>query len=518
MNNLLQLPTPARTAHELEGLILGAVLDSEDAARLMDLGGLSDDHLQSPRVRLCWKLARRMVAAKCKVDAVTLFAAGQAANVLSDQDLGWLQHLQANNVLDGDRFAQVCEDLRKMAHARKIASDLDQLARSVQRDFRPGQLSGQLDGMQRDLASDYTPTQIGSLDVLAFADDMAKPVGERTSAMVIPTGIKVLDEIMIGFVPSLNVILGDPSIGKSALMGSILEAQLRSGRRVGFFGLEEGLRWLTRRIIAKHVGVSLADLGRKDLNSDQQLLWDSILPQLHDWFGRLFVSPQGSTPIDEMCRRATNMIIKHQVEEIFIDHIGEVRHNTRPGGQDNWAAADSYRRLRDLAVRHNVPVVVLAHRSTSARDRANGPPRPNEVGLTGEAEKIVRRMLGIWRKDGGLRATVIKNNEGKPNVTCEFDLIEEAAMVTSDGGRVVNLAEERRKENEAKDEEKKKKADSTYERTRERAKKAAEKDRLAKEKAAAEAKAKEDAEKAAKPQLALLDGGGPRPPEDPRDA
>lgn len=515
---LLHLPSTAREASELEGMLIGAVLAAKEPARLMDLAGITDAHFTNPRMRLCWSLLRRMVAAKMKViNCETVFAFGMSRVVFADADRYWLQQLEAANLLEGDdAFAQVCGELRRLVHSKKIAAQLRDLGSRAESNFNPGKLTGDLDGLQRELASDYTPTQLGSVDVVAFAEDMAKPAQLRTQ-QYFPTGVKVLDEIMIGWAPSLNVVLGDPGIGKSALMGSILEAELRAGVRVGFFGLEEGLRWLTRRIICKHVGIALSDLGRKELTEDQQTIFDALVPQLHGWFEKLWVSPRGRTPIDEVCRRATSMIVQYGVERIYLDHIGEVEHYGKPGEQNNWAVARSYQRLRDLAGRHNVPVIALAHRSTSARDRTNGPPRPFELGLTGEGEKMVRRMLGLWRKDGELRATVIKNNEGKPGVTAAFELVEDAAMVTAEGGRVVNLAEERRKEQEVKDAEKLKKSDSMFERNRKRAQAAKEKE--AKEKAKREAEAKEAEEKAAKekPQLQLIDGGQ-KPPDDPRDA
>lgn len=57
-------------------------------------------------------------------------------------------------------------------------------------------------------------------------------------------------------------------------------------------------------------------------------------------------------------------------------------------------------------------------------------------------------MLGLWPKGDAWRCTVLKANEAESGKTIEFDRHKESAMINVDGGRVVNLAQERREASE----------------------------------------------------------------------
>jgi replicative DNA helicase len=435
-----------------EGLLLGALLDAQNQGEVLDGTGLVDSDFLDPRVRLCWGLVSRLVARRRTVDAVGLFTAAKSVNLLREDDLEWLIACQSSNQLKGEALTHAAEDFRRKVRGREIADQLEQAAANIRRQgLRPAELSGTLEGITHQLTRNFAPDELTENDVVELVDAWeARERGETEGGLlVVPSYLKVLDEILKGFVPGLNMILGDPGIGKSAVIAAIMEAELEAGLRVGFFGLEEGYRWMTKRLLARDLKMAVGDVGIKTRTPEQKEKTVEAAQRLYELYrGRFMAYKFDGVGIDEICRRSTHWILNKGAQIIFIDHIGEIRHKSSGADGYNWAVADSYRRLRDLGFKRSVPIVALAHRKPESRERP-GPPRANDIGLTGEAEKMVRRLIGLWRKKDAMRATVIKNNEGQTDITCELARIFDAALVERDGGRIVNLGHEAREEREA---------------------------------------------------------------------
>jgi hypothetical protein len=445
-------------APELEGMMLGYVLSlGADRARTwndqqaaIDVSGLREELLFDPRVRIGWGILTRLVGRRVKVDSTVLFSAAKSANWLDEHDLDWLISIENTHGLTGEKFNTLTEDHRRRARGREIAGWLERAAQEIrERGLRPAELQGQLENIGQQLVREWAPDEQPELDVAEVLDDWDRRLRGETvgGALVVPTGIKIVDEVVKGFVPGLNMILGDPGIGKSAVIGSIIEAQLDAGLTVGLFGLEEGYRWLTKRLIARDLGMSVGDVGIAQRTVEQESKLPEVGQRLFELYkGRLLVYRHDGVSIDALCQRAATWILQKNCQAIYIDHIGEIQHGrVRDGDGYNWAVAQSYRRLRDLGNKRSVPIVAIAHRKPDARER-QGPPKANDVGLTGEAEKMVRRMLGLWRKNQSMRLTVIKNNEGKTDETVELERLYDSALVGRDGGRKISLEAEEREE------------------------------------------------------------------------
>lgn len=445
-------------APELEGMMLGYVLNLgaeksrswNDQQAAIDLSALRDEQLFDPRVRIGWGLLGRLVARRLKVDAVSLYSAAKAGNMLREDDLDWLLSIQNSHGLTAEKFQALTEDHRRRIRAREIAEQLERFATEIRsRGLMPALLQGQLEAISHQLVRDYAPDEKTELDVAEVFDDWDRRLrGENVGGMlVMPTGIQIIDEVAKGFVPGLNMILGDPGIGKSAAIASIIEAQLERGQTVGLFGLEEGYRWITKRLIARELGMSVGDVGIAQPTAEQTAKMGDVGKKIFDLYqGRFLAYRHDGLGIDQLCHRGVSWIVSKNCQAIYVDHIGEIRHRRSHDSQgDNWAVADSYRRLRDLGLRYSVPIIALAHRKPEAIDRP-GPPKANDIGLTGEALKMVRRLFGLWRKGSSMRLTVLKNNEGETDQTVELERLHKAALIAREGGRKISMEQEERED------------------------------------------------------------------------
>lgn len=440
----------------LESALLGALLNANapslmDPQALVDLAGLRSEDFTDLRVRGAWQLAERMALQRRPIDAVTLFAEGKKRKLVADDSLGWLQGLEAGNTLDKAKFADVATNVRTQARRSALSVLLKQQAAELDRGGDLAEVAGTIEGACASVVGFGQTHDVGSSDIREMHDEWEeRQLQGRT--LLVPTGVRAIDELIGGWVPNLNIIAGLPSVGKSALLGTAVERQLLAGVKVGLFGLEDGTRWLARRLIARDVGVPVRDIGNGTLSAEHQERYVIACQHHSDLLGRLITYRRDSINVDELCRRISYWVNNLGVQCVYVDHGGEVEHRRDNQGDDfRLAVSETYRRLRNLAVRYQVPIVVLAH-TTRASDKANAfggdeqPPKLSEIAESAYIERRARVVLGLWTKatDGeSMRVTVLKQTDGKRGDTCRIDRLTTAALLDPDSGTSVNLNAER---------------------------------------------------------------------------
>lgn len=503
---VVQLPRAApRPLAELEARLLGAVLDSSAPLSLFEASGLGPDDFGDSRIKRAWQIARRMAERRRVVSDVTVWAAGKGARLFEDSDATWLQALRAQNTLDQRGFAQLADELRTQVRGRALAGRLEALAGQIREGrWSPGKAAGELDACATGLARDFAPDEDAAGDVVDVLEGWDAHEARGTTALV-PTGIEQLDKHLVGFPPRLVFVMGEPSVGKTGFVASMLDAQLElmPGFKVGLFGLEDGTNWLTRRLMARDMGWALRDVGSKHRSPAEQELSQTVGARLHEKFsGRVLTYRHDTITPDELIRRATRWKLEYGIHQLVIDHIGEISHQGGGGGgfgqraqEQHWERVrETVRRLRNWAIRYETPVVALVHHSEEAQQfgskvPASGPPKMSSMAGGRDLDRRARVVLALWKKGDALRCTALKANEAAAHWTVEFERLFEAALITPTGGRTIDLAAEAAAE--------RRKAEEIGE---ERAK--AKRDRLAAERA--EASAKKAAAKVAGKQVELL--------------
>lgn len=439
----------------LEVQLLGALLDGvNDAQALVDVGGLRPEDFTDARTRGCWQLGERMALAHKPLSAVTLFAEGQKRKLLPDAALGWLEKLEASNTLDKAKFAEVAANVRTQARRSALSQLLKEQAAELD---RGGDLQTSADTIEaacRDVGGFGQTHELGSVDVMELGIEWEQRLADGKSLLV-PSGIRSVDELIGGWAPNLNIVAGLPSVGKSAFVGTSIEQQLRAGVKVGLFGLEDGTRWLSKRLIARDVGIPVRDVGWAKLDAQRQERYVDVAQRCATLLERLITYRRDTIGTDELCRRISHWVTALGVECIYIDHGGEVEHRREASSDDyRLAVGDTYRRLRNLAVRYQVPIVVLAH-TTRASDRSSfhggedAPPKVSEIAESAYIERRARVVLGLWTKHGedeAMRVTVLKQTEGKRGETVRLDRLTTSALLDPLSGSAINLHSERAQE------------------------------------------------------------------------
>lgn len=481
---------------DVEQWVIGALLMAEgavlrsNAQALLTQADLPPEAFTDLRAKHVWQVIVKLASQGRPVSVETVFGFGRGSKLFAEKDLAWLREWADNALtIDRPKFGDLADGLRKTARQKMLTTALEQHLETLRTQQDPDVLAI-ADALAEIAAATRTSTaneeSTGDLDMAAVDDDWTRaeqgaPIG------IVPTGIPALDESLRGFVPNLNVLIGPPSGGKSATAASMIERQLLGGWRVGFFGLEDGSKWIPRRLIARDLGWPLVDVGRRERDHAAQTKIAEIYERLRHPLAHLKTYPRGGITTAKLLQIAARWVQRDAtgrpgVDIIWIDHGGELDHTSDKVDEHRLRVGLSYKRLRDFAVDNGVPIVTLAHtRRRSDQDTEARPPRADEVRDSSDIENAARLMLGMWESPDErdhFRITSLKATEAERFVTWRLPRLKKCALIDPDGAEVVNLQAEKMAKAKARREEKE--AERAAARAKREAEKAAAKNEKAK--------------------------------------
>lgn len=441
---------------QLAESIFGALLDAEgptmgsSAIALLESSGLKAADLDFPdehRLSTGWKILEALARRRKPVTAKTVWSFGAASRHFGPDDEGYFKRLQVSNELDRESFAQVVEDFRAVVRHRSLLGTLESYVGQLrERKLDVPSAAAALEAYLRDLQSYTTADGTGEDDVLEIADDWERQeAGEVTN--IVPTGIKTLDGVILGWRPSLNVIAAQPGVGKSALLASMIEAQIDLGFTVGLFGLEDATRWVAQRLIARDLRIPVGEIGIRRRDAELAGRFQDVAAAHAAKLRKLVTYRHDQISTDELCRRGAAWVYNRKVGCVYVDNGSEVEHEGPADNADQFRlkVAHSYRRMRSTAISTNTPWVVLVH-TARPQDTFERPPRASEIAESAYIERRARVIVGLWEREKEpdfLRCTVMKNTMGKRGQSMKLARYTEAALVDRDVGDLVNLEAEK---------------------------------------------------------------------------
>ena len=275
-------------------------------------------------------------------------------------------------------------------------------------------------------------------DVLAFGvllDDAQ--AGKRE--LCVPTGIEAIDRLVGGLQPAVLTMLGGlPGAGKSALLATITRNIATSGRRVGFFSLEDERLWLTRRFLSLASGVPLFVLATRPLDAGQRQRVEDAAPAVYATMQHVVIDDRLALSPADVAQSARDMILNHDCKVIIVDHLGEMR--LERSERYDLDVAGALSQLRDIAKRHHVPVLVASHVRRRVGLDVNSAPSLTDFANSSAPERMARVALGLSLVAGGIRVSVLKQTNGPSGVSEGLRMESTAAMVSST--ELVTLPEE----------------------------------------------------------------------------
>lgn len=220
-------------------------------------------------------------------------------------------------------------------------------------------------------------------------------------------GVSFLDECTGGILPrSLIVIGGKTGYGKTQLITRVAEANAQAGKRVTLLALEAEDREIERRLKYEYI---VREAIKDGLNPIEWSYQDWRLCKLKEADKyeseatrhllkalanmRTFYRNSGDFGVDEM-ERLVGRAAKES-DLVILDHLHYVDVD---GDNENTEYKRVVKKLRDLALNHGVPIVVIAHlRKTQGGRSAAIVPQLDDFHGTSDITKIATTVIAMGR-------------------------------------------------------------------------------------------------------------------------
>lgn len=217
---------------------------------------------------------------------------------------------------------------------------------------------------------------------------------------IISTGLKALDKILVGLVPSDLILIGArPSMGKTALALSMLMHACRMGKAVKMYSLEMPSSQLIARLAAMISGVSFGAVKRGNLTRDQEAKYNAALDEISKW--KLYIDDRAGLSFNQMRSSAIqDEATGKAIDLIMVDYI-QLMDLGKNAANRNLGVGMASSGLKVLAKDLDVPIIVLSQLNRSVETRTTGGNRPQLSDLrdSGSLEQDADVIIFLYRAE-----------------------------------------------------------------------------------------------------------------------
>lgn len=235
--------------------------------------------------------------------------------------------------------------------------------------------------------------------------------------------------------PSLNYYLGGlqkgkiyiigarASMGKSALAMNLAE-YISKDKNVLFISLEMDRREYAQRLMLSRAGVDINTVNSGRI-SDEQI---EKVKQQAEYLKSLNLFIETKTPckVSDVELALINLqSTKGQCDLIIVDYLQLLTPTSRSGKSRENEVAEMSRELKNLAVKYNVPIVVLSQLSRALESREDKRPMLSDLRESGSIEQDADVVMFVYRDEyyhpddpmakGGAELLIRKNRGGCNN-------------------------------------------------------------------------------------------------------
>lgn len=289
--------------------------------------------------------------------------------------------------------------------------------------------------LQASFCSDGGGVESGEDVLLRFYEDLERSQGIGDFS-VIPTGIRPMDEV-IGGIPRnfLSIIGAYPGCFKSGIMATIAANIAYSGKRIGFFSLEDNPTWVAKRYVSRATGISVQDLGRRRLRKDEMERLGECAGDISRIVRNIYFDGRSGLSGYDVAASARFMIADKGCQVVIIDHIGEMKASQHRRDRYDLEVAENVRAIRDVAKDTGVAILMASHlrRKQESDEDIHRIPRMTDFSDSSSIEKMCRLAMGLWQppeSPESVSLKVLKMNEGSGRgITFNLQKDPESALV-----------------------------------------------------------------------------------------
>ena len=228
--------------------------------------------------------------------------------------------------------------------------------------------------------------------------------GERDRGLL--TGLTDLDKMLGGFTPGQVIVCGArPGVGKSVVAATIAKNVASAGTPVLMFSMEMTIVELNTRLLCSMARVDSRKVtGRAGQDGQQDEITDTEWLRISDAVGGLSTMPlavceeTGISPdrigalVGSFKRKNPNLGL------VVIDYLQLIEGVDKAANRQEAVAAIS-RKLKRVAMRYQVPILLLAQLNRKSEDRADRRPVKSDLRESGAVEQDADVVILLHRED-----------------------------------------------------------------------------------------------------------------------
>ena len=387
---------------EAEASLLGAILLSKDAMAVANERGLRSDEFYKPTHQFVFDAMRALNTAGEPIDAVTvadeLRRSAQLDAVGGVEALVALQNATPS-VTSAERYVRIVRDTAALRRLIAVAADIAEIGFSGPDDVARALDDAEsrvFDVSERNVGDGSKRLEALMAEVMDRLEDRAS---SRDTITGLPTGLRDLDKILLGFQPgTLNILGARPAMGKSALALRIaVHAAQASGKPVLFFSLEMGSAELAQRVLASEARVdsTLLRNGRVSQND-----WQKIGLALGTLNVPLIIDDSPGTSVAATRARARRTVSREGgLAMIVIDYLQLMGADDNKPENRQLEVSEISRKLKLLAREFGIPVLALSQLSRALEARTDKRPTLSDLRESGALEQDADVVMFLYRDE-----------------------------------------------------------------------------------------------------------------------
>lgn len=397
-----------------ESILASCILDNRNIEQSIDLLGPDDFYKTSNGI--LYRAITRMYRTQSPVDAVTLMQFLRESGEIDEVGGSVI----ISNLLDTPPAIDLDYNIKKICEKASLRRTI-QVCNAVQKRCYTDQSNVEdvIDFFQKS-ANEISlyggqGTIFGMRDLVMSAGDRYQELYESKGKISgVPTGYRVMDFLLGGLQPGLNILAARPSMGKTSLAVDITKNAASAGYGGLVFSMEQGEDELIDRIIAGEAMVNLMKFRTGRFEKEDWEKINAAKQKVYGW--PIFIDPTGGLSVSEIKRRSRQYIrFNPVIKLIVIDYLQLI---TGPRAENrNHEIGEITRDLKSLSKELKIPILLLSQLNRALENRPNPNKRPKLSDLrdSGNIEQDADTVMFIYRPE-------VYNDFDKPTFEGQADI------------------------------------------------------------------------------------------------
>lgn len=380
-------------AAEVEENILGSVLLEREAADIV-FSTLKADDFYKPANRQVFEVSEKLYNMAKPIDIITLESELKKINQLDM--VGGIDYLSnlTRSVGSAANVEHYCQIVKEMSMRRQVIRSCYMILReSYDTSLDTGDV---IDKAQSEMFAITEHQQGNTLSLAQIIQQVSKKIDEiQTSGK--PIGLRSgldIDKYLRGFQKGKFYVIGArPSMGKTALVMTIMRMLAKEGHGSGLLSLETSHESLAVRLIAQVTRISAERITSGKMTETEMKSIYNAYVELSEY--GIYIDDEAALTVQKV-RSKCRLLVRKGVKVIFIDFLQLMQAQGRSRHEEigNFTKA-----LKQISKELNIPIVALSQLSRKVEVRKDKRPQMSDLRESGSIEEDADAILFLYRPE-----------------------------------------------------------------------------------------------------------------------